>query len=461
MFIDIGKSKWMKFILFITTFAFVGTAFVALIVYKLTGNIQGVAQVNGKEIPMAEFYYQVELITRQMQSEGIDTAPLRKQIKAEALRNVIQQELLYQEAEKEGLTATREEVKNYLLDIDAFKENGQFSRDKYLAFLSQINLTPAFFEEILRKELSIRHLLTIHRAGFYLTQDEMDTYINKQLARITGEYIIIKPSPYKPTEKEIKEYYHKHKEEFAGKTGKLIRIYQINIKKLGQEKAEKEAQKIYRSITENKSVTEKEGVKKIFEGVLFKNSKTIEKKLLTEALKLTKDKKVALVSDENYYYLIHYIKDISQPLPIEKVKKQIVSRIKSEKEKQSIQKIHKELQSIVKTEKNLKNIAVNYRTKIQKIKGETLQALSAELGILPENLSKLMKTDNIHTFATNSGVIVIKINKVEPPDIKRKEEMAKLLKPILTQSKYQTLVQMLIDKLQEEADIKINRRIIQ
>jgi len=122
MFINIGKSKWMKIILFIT-------------------------------------------ISRQMENQGIDTAPLKKQIYAEAIRNVIDQEILFQEAQKEGLEATKEEVKRYLLDIEAFKENGKFSKDRYLAFLSQVNLTPSFFEEILRKELSIRHLLTVQKVG--------------------------------------------------------------------------------------------------------------------------------------------------------------------------------------------------------------------------------------------------------------------------------------------------------
>ncbi|MBK3331595.1 hypothetical protein GWK41_00775 [Persephonella atlantica] len=461
MFINIGKSRWMKLILFITTFAFVGTAFVALIVYKLSGNIQGIAQVNGKDIPMAEFYYQMGLITRQMQSEGIDTAPLKQQIKAQALRNVIQQELLYQEAEREGIVATREEVKEYLLDIDAFKEKGHFSKDKYLAFLSQVNLTPAFFEEILRKELSIRHLLTIHRAGFYLTEDELGTYINKQLARITGEYILIKPSPYTPTEKEIQDYYQKHRKEFSGEKGKLIHIYQIDIKKLGQEKAEKEAQKLYRNLKENIPVSETEGVKRIFEGTVFEKNSRLDKKLLKETKKLTEDKKIALISEDGYYYIIHYIKEVSQPLPLEKVKEKIISSIKSEKEKQSIQKIHKEVNNILQTEKNLKNIAINYRSKINKINRETIQMLASQLGISMDKLSKLLKSGKINTFVTSSGVVVIKVSKVEPPDKNRKEEMAKLLMPILTQSKYQTLVQMLIDKLQEEADIKVNRRVIQ
>ncbi|MDQ7056101.1 MAG: hypothetical protein Q9M89_06395 [Persephonella sp.] len=104
---------------------------------------------------------------------------------------------------------------------------------------------------------------------------------------------------------------------------------------------------------------------------------------------------------------------------------------------------------------------MNYRSDIEKIRGETIQTLAFQFGIPMDKLYKLTKAGKIHTFKVSSGVVVIKISKVEPPEKSRKEEMVKLLRPILTQSKYQTLVQMFIDKLQEEADIKVNRRLIQ
>jgi len=56
---------------------------------------------------------------------------------------------------------------------------------------------------------------------------------------------------------------------------------------------------------------------------------------------------------------------------------------------------------------------------------------------------------------------VAKIENVQPPEKNRKEEMEKLLKPILLQNKMQTLIQMYIDRLEQDAEIIINRRIIQ
>jgi len=464
MFINVGKSKWMKVILFITTFAFVGTAFVALIVYKMSGNIQGIAQVNGKDIPVAEFYYQVNLITQQYQSQGIDTAPLKKQIYRDAIRNVIQTELLYQEAEKEGITATKEEVKHYLLDIDAFKDNGKFSREKYLAYLSSIGLTPTFFEEILRKELSIRHLLTIHRVGFYLSEDEINTFVNKQLAKITGQFLIIVPPEYKPSEKEIKEYYEKHKQEFAGKKGRLIVVYQIDIKKLGDEKAQQEVKRVYKALKEGKDVQTSEGVKKIFEEAIYQQEPALPESVLKELKNLSDKKRIALVSDKEHYYLIKYIKDVSEPLPIEKVKNQIITRIKKEKEKLQKQQILKQLEETVKKEKNLDKIAKKFNGKIEEVKEENVQTLSLKYGIPPKKMSLFTNPRKgllIGPINTSKGILIAKIQHIKPPPPEEKKEMEKLLKPILSQNKYQTLIQMYIDKLEREADIIINRRFMQ
>ncbi|WP_456382209.1 peptidylprolyl isomerase [Persephonella sp.] len=463
MFINIGKSKWMKVILFITTFAFVGTAFVALIVYKMSGNIQGIAQVNGRDIPMAEFYYQVNLITNQMESQGIDTAPLKKKIYRDAVRNVIQQELLYQEAEKEGLVATKEEVKHYILDIEAFKENGQFSKEKYLAFLSNIGLTPSFFEEILRKELSIRHLLTIQRAGFYLSQEEIDTFVNKQLSRITGEILVIVPPEYKPSDKEIEEYYKKHTSEFAGKKGKLIVVYQIDIETLGQENAEQKVKQIYKALKENKPVSEEKGVKKLFEEPVYDKKPQLPEKVLQEIPLLGKEKKIALVSDEGHYYLIKFIREVSEPLPLEKVKSQIVSKLKAEKAARLQEELFNKVKEAVKNNKDLKTLQKEFKGQLKKIKGETAQTVSIEYGISQSDLGLLTGKVKglIGPIKTSSGILVAKIENVQPPEKNRKEEMEKLLKPILLQNKMQTLIQMYIDRLEQDAEIIINRRIIQ
>ncbi|NPA58547.1 MAG: hypothetical protein GXN94_04545 [Aquificae bacterium] len=463
MFINIAKSKWMKIILFITTFAFVGTAFVALIVYKLAGNIQGIAQVNGREIPVAEFYYHLNLITRQYEAQGIDTAPLKKQLYREAIRNAIQMELLYQEAEKENITATKEEVKQYLLDIEAFKVDGKFSREKYLAYVSDIGLTPKFFEEILRKELSVRHLLAIHRAGFYITEDEIDTFINKQLARITGKFLFIKPVEYKPSEQEIKEYYQKHKDKFSGKKGKLVAVYKIDGQKLGEEKAQQVVKQVYALLKEGKPVQGLEGVEKVFEQPIYGEKPKLPEAVLKEIEKLGENKKIALVSEDGVYYLVKYEKEVYQPQPFEKVKEQIIKAIKKEKAKQEKEKLVKELEQVVKEEKDLNKIAQRYGGKVEDVKGKDLQSLSIEYSIPQSKIGLLTKPsqDKITLVETVNGVLLAKVEKVEPPSKEKKKELENLLKPILLQNKYETLLQMYIDKLEEGSEIIINRRFLQ
>jgi len=97
---------------------------------------------------------------------------MRKLIHQQALENLISQELLYQEAEKEGLTATKEEVKKAILTYEAFQENGKFSKEKYISVLRSAGMTPQMFEEIIRRDLTTKHMVSILKASFYTVNQD-------------------------------------------------------------------------------------------------------------------------------------------------------------------------------------------------------------------------------------------------------------------------------------------------
>jgi len=149
LFDKISQSKWKNIVLFITVFAFVATSIVAIIVYKLSGEINGVAEVNGKEIPFYEFNYAYEMTARNMQMQNLDISNLKDQIKKEVVNDLIEKELLYQEAEKEGITATSEQVKNEILKISAFQVNGKFDKQIYLQIINSFGLTPDALQSML------------------------------------------------------------------------------------------------------------------------------------------------------------------------------------------------------------------------------------------------------------------------------------------------------------------------
>ncbi|WP_029521459.1 peptidylprolyl isomerase [Persephonella sp. IF05-L8] len=459
MFTNIGKSKFMKIVLFITTFAFVGTAFVALLVYKLSGNIQGVAEINGRTIPVAEYYYYLNLLTREAEAQGIE--PDKKALRIEALKNAIDQELLYQEAQKEGVEATDEEVKQYLLDIPAFQEEGKFSKEKYFTFLSNINLSPQMFEQILKKELSIRHLLAIHRVSFYISEDELNTFVKKQLSRISGKVAIITPAVENPTQQEIEEYYKQNLKEFAGKKGKLITVYKID-KTLKD--ADKKAQKLFLSLKNNQQPSQEEGIQKIFSGEIYDKNVNLPEKVKEELDKLSKQKPILLVSTDKAYYLIKFEKEVSEPIPLEKVKEKVIASIKNKKLAEKTEELYKTVSKEIKTIKDLKSLSEKYHAEIKEIKNQPAQSIAMEYGIPLDKISLLTKAKPgqiIEPFKTSTGIVVIQIEKISQPENKAKEDMLNLMKPILTNTKYQTIIRMFIDKLQEEAEIKINKRIIQ
>ncbi len=460
MFAKIAESKWMKFVLFITTFAFVGTAFVAIVIYKLAGNISGAAVVNGKEISLQEFYYQVNIIQNRLENQGIDTAPLKKEIYDQALESVIDRELLFQEAEKEGIAATKEEVKKAILDIEAFKEDGKFSKDRYIALLSGMNISPQLFEEIIRKDISAQHIFSFLELSFYLSEDEVDSYINKQLSKISGSFLYIKPEPLKISENEAKKYYEKHKNEYTGKEGKEVIIYRIDINKKDQEKAEKLAKDLFLKLKKGETDKETKEIKIIFKDIIYEDTESIPNipKELKEKLKEISDKKsIIFVKTDDAYYLSKFLKAVKEPLPYEKVKEKIYSKLKEEYEKRSIKDLYEKITK--ESDKNIQLLMKKYGGVLENIKDETVRDIIVRYGLTPDYMKQFIREKN-GIIPLKEGILVYNIEKVIPPTDKESEELKKLVKPLLKKEKYNTILQMYIDKLRKDAEIIKNERIL-
>ncbi|ACO04850.1 MAG TPA: hypothetical protein DEP48_06110 [Persephonella sp.] len=459
MFAKIAESKWMKFVLFITTFAFVGTAFVAIVIYKFAGNITGAAVVNGREISLQEFYYQVNVIQNRLENQGVDTAPLKKEIYDQALEAVIDRELLYQEAEKEGIAATKEEVKRAILDVEAFKEDGRFSKDRYIALLSGMNISPQLFEEIVRKDLSAQHLFTFLDASFYLSDEEINSYVYKQLSKLSGDFLYIKPQPLKISEEEAKRYYEKHKSEYTGKEGKEVIIYRIDIDKNNQEKSEKLAKDLFLRLKKGETEIKNEDIKIIFKDVIYDDTDSISnipEELKKKLKEISPDKNIIFVKTDDAYYLSRFIRAVKEPLPYEKVKDEIYSKLKEDYEKRAVKELYEKISK--ESDKGIQSLMKKYDGKLEKIKDETVRDLIVRYGLTPEYM-KLFIKDREGIIPLKDGILVYKIDKVTPPTDEESGELKKLVEPLLKNEKYNTLVQMYIDKLRKDAEIIRNERI--
>lgn len=122
------------------------------------------ASVNNSFISLADFrraYDQQTAFFRQMMGGMGLSGEQMQMIQNRTLESLINQELLAQGAEEEGFLVSDAEVRDQIVKIPAFQNNGSFQRDNYRAFLQSQAMTAGEFESALRREASVEHFRTL------------------------------------------------------------------------------------------------------------------------------------------------------------------------------------------------------------------------------------------------------------------------------------------------------------
>jgi peptidyl-prolyl cis-trans isomerase D len=151
-----------------------------IIVFVLFG---AAAQVNATLISAADLRQEAQRL-EQMYAPmfggqmGSDTQ--RQFVRQQALENLISTELMAQGANKIGILATDEEVKNVIVrEIPAFQDNGKFQRERYLGILQANRWTPGEFETRIRKERQTQRLRRMFEIVASPTAQELEK--NKEM----------------------------------------------------------------------------------------------------------------------------------------------------------------------------------------------------------------------------------------------------------------------------------------
>ena len=206
------------------------------------------------------------------------------------LDDLIDQRLLFQEARKRHLFASDEAVRQAIMAVEAFQDNGQFSQQRYEALLSAQGMSPAGFEAQVRQDLALQQLAgTIGRSGI-VSQRVMDkvlalqsearhvqefvlpveNYVGKvkledgaakkfydenteqfrtpDQAKV--EYVVLTPESLavEVSEAEIKAWYDGHKERYQQPEERRASHILIAAEKLGKDKARQKAEEVLREV---------------------------------------------------------------------------------------------------------------------------------------------------------------------------------------------------------------------
>ncbi len=144
----------------IVAYVLFGTIILVFVLSSFQGNHMNmgtgiVAEVNGKIISGAELneeYTQLERFYSQMFGGNFGMQAQRQMLESQAMENLITRELLAQEATHSGVLVSDKEVREFIVDIPAFHEQGRFDKARYFQYLENARSSADEFENKIRKE---------------------------------------------------------------------------------------------------------------------------------------------------------------------------------------------------------------------------------------------------------------------------------------------------------------------
>lgn len=128
------------------------------------------ATVGGTRITTSHLYREMRARNLGLQGTSEEES---KRIQSALLEQMIQEELLVQEAERLGLVVASEEVTRIVVYEDAFEQDGKHNRELYLRALKRLGLTEEKHREQIERQLLIQKLQDVVLWGAHVTDAEI------------------------------------------------------------------------------------------------------------------------------------------------------------------------------------------------------------------------------------------------------------------------------------------------
>ncbi len=151
--------------------------------------------VNGEPISIAEFNR--ELSRRLEFFKGIAGGQLTEEqmnafnIKPGVFRELAQKKLMIQEAKRQGVGASDEEVRDQIRSIPAFQKDGHFDLPTYRQILEANRYTPGSFEASIREDLSAAHWQNYFRNRVHVSDAEARQEFESQENKRNIKYVLL------------------------------------------------------------------------------------------------------------------------------------------------------------------------------------------------------------------------------------------------------------------------------
>ncbi len=139
-----------------------------------------VATVNGTDINLKSFQQSFYTLRKQMQSMLQDDALTLEEeafVKEETLKRMIETEVVNQLIRDNGLRITNSKVVETIKELDYFKDDEGFDRDKYERSIISMGMEPVYFEAQLRMDLLSEQLQAGLSESLFVLESELNDVV--------------------------------------------------------------------------------------------------------------------------------------------------------------------------------------------------------------------------------------------------------------------------------------------
>jgi peptidyl-prolyl cis-trans isomerase D len=214
------------------------------------------AKIDGEEVSYQEFRRAYENAYQRYQriyAEAFDPGQIR--LAQNVLNNLVEERVIYSEADRLGLMASDEEVDKQVLQIFKDEKTGKFDAERFSNVLQSNGFNEATFQEQMRRGITVNRFRQLLSETAFVSSKaaELDYQINE--TKLDVDYLKFDKDKVQVTvsadeiskflnaagKKQVSEYYTKNKSEFVQE--KKVRARHILIAYKGAERASGEAQK--------------------------------------------------------------------------------------------------------------------------------------------------------------------------------------------------------------------------
>lgn len=205
----------------------VGLLIISLSIWGMDAIIGGftgepeVATVNGQDITEREFLRTVQMESQQrlVQMDNPDPSLLDEdQIRRDVLDALIQEAVLTQDAQNQGLELTDADIDSLITQMPQFQVDGQFSRDRFVATVRNLGLGVAEFRESMRKNYVVNQIrATVAQTGVIAPENAAQLLAIQNQTRDFSVLILDAASvqgSVEVTDSEVQAYYDDNQDQF-------------------------------------------------------------------------------------------------------------------------------------------------------------------------------------------------------------------------------------------------------